>query len=99
MHFYPRRGEVDKALTALSVYEIGKPLVIEEMFPLHCSQEEMDQFINRSRDFVDGYISFYWGKTMEDYERGKPDLASAITGQWLKRFKQKAAEMKSPDEP
>lgn len=99
VHFYPRRGEVDKALTALSVYEIGKPLVIEEMFPLHCSQEEMDQFINRSRDFVDGYISFYWGKTMEDYERGKPDLASAITGQWLKRFKQKAAEMKSPDEP
>lgn len=95
VHFYPRKGELDKALTALSVYELGKPLVVEEMFPLKCGQNELDQFIDRSRKTVDGYISFYWGKTIEDYDRGKPDLASTITKQWLKYFQQKAPEMKS----
>src|SRR5690606_19415314 len=33
VHFYPKKGEVDKALEALKVYEIGKPLVVEEIFP------------------------------------------------------------------
>ena len=94
VHFYPRKGELEKALTALSVYELGKPLVIEEIFPLKCGQDELDQFIDRSRKTVDGYIGFYWGKTIDDYERGKPDLASAITAQWLKYFKQKAPSMK-----
>jgi len=99
VHFYPRKGELDKALTALSVYELGKPLVIEEMFPLKCGQEELDQFIDRSRRTVDGYIGFYWGKTIEDYDRAKLDLAGAITKQWLQYFQNKAPEMKSPNSP
>ncbi|HVR36407.1 MAG TPA: cellulase family glycosylhydrolase, partial [Methylomirabilota bacterium] len=57
VHFYPRKGEVDKALEALAVYDIGKPLVIEEMFPLHCGLDEMDEFIRKSADRVEGWIS------------------------------------------
>ena len=67
VHFYPKKGEVDKALKALAVYDIGKPLVIEEMFPLSCSLEEMDEFIQKSRSRAEGWISFYWGKTIEEY--------------------------------
>ena len=29
LHFYPRKDEVGKALKALAVYDIGKPIVIE----------------------------------------------------------------------
>ena len=94
VHFYPRKGEVEQALTALAVYELGKPLVIEEMFPLKCGQVELDQFIDRSRKTVDGYIGFYWGKSIEDYEREKPDIAGAITMQWLKYFLKKSPKMK-----
>ena len=48
IHLYPNKGEVDKALTAMAVYDIGKPLVIEETFPLDCGIEEMDDFLKRS---------------------------------------------------
>jgi hypothetical protein len=85
VHFYPKKGQVNKALTALSAYDIGKPLVIEEMFPLHCSIEELAVFIDASCSFTDGYIGFYWGKTIEDYNQ-KSDIPSAITKSWLKYF-------------
>jgi len=86
VHFYPKKGEVDKALTALSAYDIGKPLVIEEMFPLQCGIDELGAFIAASRSFTDGYIGFYWGKTIEEYNQ-KSDLPSAITKSWLKYFR------------
>jgi hypothetical protein len=58
VHFYPRSGEVEQALTALAVYDVGKPLVIEELFPLHCTLDEMEEFIRRSRNLAEGCISF-----------------------------------------
>jgi hypothetical protein len=92
VHFYPKKGEVDKALTALAAYDIGKPLVIEEMFPLSCSQEEMDAFIDGSRHIVDGYLSFYWGKTIKQYAQ-QDDLPSAVIGRWLQYLRTKAPEI------
>ena len=49
IHLYPKTGEVDKALAAMAVYDIGKPLVIEETFPLSCSIGEMDDFLKRAK--------------------------------------------------
>ena len=92
VHFYPKNGEVEKALTALSAYDIGKPLVIEEMFPLHCSIDELVLFIDASHSFADGYIGFYWGKTIDQYNENT-DLPSAITKSWLKYFAAKAPQI------
>ncbi|MHC4517265.1 MAG: cellulase family glycosylhydrolase [Planctomycetota bacterium] len=89
VHFYPKKGEVDKALTALAAYDVGKPLVVEEMFPLSCSLGELDAFIDDSRQIVDGYISFYWGKTIEQYAQ-QDDVTSAIVSAWLRHFRAKA---------
>lgn len=89
VHFYPKKGEVDKALQALAVYELGKPLVIEEMFALECGVEELDQFIEGSRPIADGWIGFYWGKTIEEYAVEKVDIAGAITKSWLEYFRNK----------
>jgi hypothetical protein len=97
IHLYPNKGEVDKALTAMSVYDIGKPLLIEETFPLSCSIDEMDDFLQRSRNQAEGYVSFYWGRTIEEYESdGKKKPASALIGGWLKYFHHKAEFMKQP---
>ncbi len=93
VHFYPKKGEVDKALKALAVYNIGKPLVVEEMFPLSCSIEELEAFIDGSRNVADGWISFYWGKSIDDYAKGDLDLAGAIIKSWLEHFRAKAPEI------
>ena len=85
VHFYPDKDKVDTALEALAVYEVGKPLVIEEMFPLKCSLEEMRTFIHGSRSHVDGWLSFYWGTPIEENEKAG-DIKGAIIAQWLRAF-------------
>lgn len=93
VHFYPKKGDVENALKALWAYDIGKPLVVEEMFPLECSQEDLAAFIEGSRDRVDGYFGFYWGKTFEEYGQKSNDVASELTRNWLLHFKNKAFEI------
>jgi hypothetical protein len=93
VHFYPKKGEVEKALKALAVYDVGKPLVVEEMFPLSCGIEELDAFIDGSRNIADGWISFYWGKSIEDYAQGDLDIAGAIIKSWLEHFRTKGPKI------
>ena len=92
VHFYPKAGKLDDDLAALRVYEVGKPLVIEEIFPLSASFEETETFIERSKTHVDGWVGFYWGKTIEEYAKEK-DLKSALVGGWLKRFRELSPEL------
>jgi truncated hemoglobin YjbI len=98
VHFYPKRGELDETLAALKVYDVGKPLVIEEIFPLQAGLEETDAFIQQSRSHVDGYVSFYWGQTIEQH-KAKGDIAGAIMSQWLEYFVKQAEKMTAPPEP
>ena len=93
VHFYPKKGEVDKALAALAVYDVGKPIVIEECFPLACGMEDFDAFVDGSRKLADGYVGFYWGKTIEEYEGKTNDMAAAIMAAWLRYFVAKGPEI------
>jgi endo-1,4-beta-mannosidase len=93
VHFYPEKGKVEKALTALAVYDIGKPLIVEEMFPLKCSLEELGVFIDSSRTTADGWIGFYWGKTPAQYRRSGT-LSDAVTAAWLEFFASRADAVK-----
>jgi len=93
VHFYPQSGEVNKALTALAAYDIGKPLIVEEIFPLRCNTEELDAFIDSSRRIADGWIGFYWGKTPEEYRRSR-ELSDALMLAWLEFFEKKADTIK-----
>lgn len=91
VHFYPEKGNVEKAIAALKVYDVGKPLVIEEFFPLKCSFEEAEQFLAEARPITDGVTSFYWGTTQEEYEKAGT-MQGAILAKWLERFRQGAPE-------
>lgn len=93
VHFYPKAGDAAGALKALEAYEIGKPLVIEELFPLQCSLEDLDAFIEGSRSIADGWIGFYWGETIDELDRENLDLAGAITKAWLEYFRDKGPAM------
>lgn len=70
VHFYPKTREVDKTLAALAVYDIGKPLVVEETFPLNCSLAEMEEFIDGASPRVEGWISHYFGHSIEEHAAG-----------------------------
>ena len=90
IHLYPNQGEVPKAVTALAVYDVGKPLVVEETFPLSCSIEELDAFIDGTRDRADGWISHYFGHTVEAHRRGAEpggQLVAAFLEYWRDKGK------------
>lgn len=96
VHFYPKAGEVTAALDALRTYELGKPLVVEEVFPLACSSAEALEFIERSKPIADGWISFYWGQPAEECQR-RGDLGGALTAAWLREFAAKSPLSESVD--
>jgi hypothetical protein len=96
VHFYPKQGEVEKALKALKAYEVGKPLVVEEMFPLKCGSDELVELIRKSAAHADGWISFYWGTPAAELQAKKDrSIGEAITAEWLKKFAELSDSMRS----
>jgi len=89
VHIYPQSGKLDEASATLRGFQIGKPVVVEETFPLKCSTRELGQFIERSQPDAAGWISFYWGQTPAELasSRGIPE---AMLHQWLTWFEQHA---------
>lgn len=86
VHIYPEKGKVGEALETLKGFAaVGKPVVIEELFPLKCGAEELRQFIDESRRHATGWIGFYWGKTPDELRPAKT-IPEAMTLSWLELF-------------
>jgi hypothetical protein len=71
VHVYPDRKRLAEDLKMLGAFRTGKPLVIEEIFPLRCGIDELRQFIDDSRKHVSGWLGFYWGKPPEELRKSK----------------------------
>jgi hypothetical protein len=95
VHLYPEKDKVDEALKTLAGFAVGKPVVIEETFPLRCSMEEFGQFIVGSKKHATGWIGFYWGKTPEELRLSKT-IPDAMTLGWLEFFEKATAESSEP---
>lgn len=91
-HIYPESGKIDEALKALSGFAVGKPVVIEEMYPLKCSMHGLEQFINGSKKYAAGWVGFYWGTSPAELEKSTT-FTDMIQLGWLKFFQQKAKQM------
>lgn len=89
VHIYPKSGKVDEALETLKGFDVGKPVVIEEMFPLQCSLAELDKFVAASKQHAAGWIGFYWGKTPDELRRSNT-FVDALMLQWLEYFQRNA---------
>lgn len=95
IHLYPENGKFDEQLATLKAFAaVGKPVVIEETFPLKCSPAQMTEFLDRSREHASGWISFYWGKPIEEL-RKSPSIGDAILAQWLEQFQKLGPVMQS----
>lgn len=86
VHYYPRDEKLADDLAILHLYNIGKPLVVEEIFPLSASMDTTAAFIKQSRPYADGWLSFYWGTTGEEYEKQPADHQATLIAHWLRRF-------------
>jgi hypothetical protein len=93
VHLYPEKGKVKEALDTLAGFAVGKPIVIEEIFPLKCSIAELDEFIQGSKKHATGWIGFHWGQSDEEL-RVTGTIGSAITLQWLEYFAKQAKQMR-----
>jgi len=87
VHLYPKSGGLKGDLKRLRAFQIGKPLVIEETFPLLCKTSELRKFIELSRKVAGGWIGFYWGQTPEQLSQSA-DKAAALTRAWLDLFQE-----------
>lgn len=86
VHIYPKQGKVDDELKLLKSFDFGKPIVIEEMFPLSCDTKTLAEFITRSREAgARGWIGFYWGKTPDELKASK-SIGDQMTRTWLELF-------------
>jgi Cellulase (glycosyl hydrolase family 5) len=94
VHIYPEKEKLAESLEMLRGFSVGKPVVIEEIFPLRCSAKELGSFLDDSRDHAAGWIGFYWGKTPEEY-RASNAIGDVITRDWLDLFVKKGAQMRA----
>jgi hypothetical protein len=88
VHLYPKKDEVAKGLETLRGFAVGKPVVIEETFPLQCSMAEFERFLEGSRATAAGWLGFYWGKPPAELRRSK-EIGDALLLGWLEFFQRR----------
>lgn len=97
VHIYPERGKVAEAMTVLEQFAVGKPVVIEETFPLACPAEDLEDFLKRSRGIACGWMGHYDGMTIEQLEARRSaktlTISQAIYMAWLEQFRRLRPEM------
>jgi Cellulase (glycosyl hydrolase family 5) len=90
VHIYPDKDKPDEALESLRVCAAGKPVVVEETFPLSCGIEQLEAFCRASREMACGWIGHYDGQTPEGIDvlerAGKMTVAQGIYRSWLLMF-------------
>jgi hypothetical protein len=87
VHLYPKAGKLDEAIDVLKGFAAeGKPVVIEETFPLACGASEFRRFLERSKPHAAGWVGFYWGQTPEELKKSRT-IPDAMTLGWLELFR------------
>ncbi|HWP40592.1 MAG TPA: cellulase family glycosylhydrolase [Tepidisphaeraceae bacterium] len=85
-HIYPEAERFDPWLQMLQrCRKTGRPIVIEETFPLRCDAPTLGKFIERTAGLACGWIGFYWGKPPAELA-GSANPAEQLTLQWLELF-------------
>jgi hypothetical protein len=87
-HIYPDKGKVDEAIKTLEGFNVGKPVVIEETFPLKAPIDQFEDFLIKSEKHAAGVIGFYWG-TPPDELRKSNKLGDAFLLSWLEVFQKR----------
>lgn len=97
VHVYPETGKPAEALKVVKDFAVGKPLVIEETFPMSCSVGELKEFLLASRGQAVGWVGHYLGETPEELaklrEEKKLTFPQAASLAWFDLFKELGPQM------
>jgi len=95
VHLYPEKDKLPAALETLAGFAVGKPVVIEETFPLKCSANELRTFFRDSRKTASGWIGFYWGTSTAELRKSQT-IGDALTLAWLEMFQAATPDFRQP---
>jgi hypothetical protein len=99
VHLYPEDGKVETSIMLLkSLVAAGKPVLIQEMFPLHCSMPTFRSFLEQTHGLAAGWISFYWG-TMPPELRRSGLISDALLASWLDFVLEEGPRYRAPARP
>jgi hypothetical protein len=91
VHIYPVQGKADEAVEVLKKFAVGKPVVVEETFPLSCDVETLRQFMEHGRPIAGGWVGHYFGQSLDELDalkrRGTITAGQDVTRQWLMLFR------------
>jgi hypothetical protein len=91
VHLYPKSGQLDVARKELAELATDRPLFVEESAPLDCTVDELGQIMDESRGRVAGWMGFFWGRTLAEYQRSAaPD--DQRMARWLEMFRRAQGE-------
>lgn len=86
VHVYPDKApDFKRAMLVLDRFDRGKPVVIEEYFPMECKPDDLDAFIEKTRPIAEGWISFYWGQPIDELKKSN-QIADALLRGSLEAF-------------
>jgi hypothetical protein len=85
VHCYPESGKVEEAVATVAGFNVGKPVLIEETFPLKCHGADFDQFLDKTKPHAAGVIGFYWGRTPDECRKSSQIVDKIILG-WYDAF-------------
>ena len=92
VHIYPAAGKVDEAIANLKQFAIGKPIVVEETFPLSCGAADERDFLLKSRGIASGWIGQYPDESPAELQAlkrsGKITPAQAMYLSWVELFRE-----------
>ena len=90
VHIYPDSKKPDEAMECLRKFDVGKPVVIEETFPLSCTAVELEKFLRESRAVACGWIGHFDGQSIEEADAlekaGKLSPHDAAYREWSRLF-------------
>ena len=90
VHVYPDNKKPGEEIQCLREFLVGKPIVIEETFPISCTMAELEAFLLSSRKYACGWIGHYDGATIADIDAlekaGQMTMPQAVYRDWQKMF-------------
>jgi hypothetical protein len=90
VHIYPDPKKPGEEMECLRLFAVGKPVVIEETFPLSCSAAELETFMRASRKYACGWIGHYDGQSLAELDAlqkaGKITVPQSVYQAWLQLF-------------
>lgn len=91
VHLYPERGKPDAARETLRQFQsVGKPVLIEETFPLKATGAEFAGFVDHCEGAGVGLLGFFWGQIPAEL-MPPATIADALLKEWLELFAARSA--------